>query len=266
MSNLAWGAEHHGEALALLARLRVEGIEVAPTKISPWKDLTPQRLRDYRSEIEAAGLKISSLQAIFYGVEGAELFGDSNAFQIMTDHMARVADVGATLGADVVVYGAPKTRLRGEMPLDQARALAAERFAELGDIVEPFGMTIAIEPVPSAYGGDFMTSAYDVIELVREVRHPFVRLHLDTGCVLLAGDAIEDAIREGIAWLSHFHIAEPQLGNFSVPRAKHEQAATALRQCGYAKWMAIEMQAQPIATIEALSTAIEYVKNTYETH
>jgi sugar phosphate isomerase/epimerase len=266
VSNLAWGAEQHGEALALLGRMGVQGIEVAPTKISQWAELTPQRLRSYRSEIEAAGLRVSSLQAIFYGVPGAALLKDPAAFQVMADHMRQVADIGAILDAKVAVYGAPNTRLPGDLSPDAARGLAVQRFGVLGDIAEACGLTIGVEPVPRAYGGEFLTSAFDVIELVREVDHPCVRLHLDTGCVLLAGDDIGDAIREGSAWLGHFHIAEPQLGNFSMPRAKHAEAARALRQCGYAQWIAIEMQVQPIAAIEALSTAIEYAMATYGAH
>ncbi len=265
MSNLAWGAEDHPQALALLTRLGVDGIEVAPTKIAPWADLSPQRLKSYRSDIEAAGLRVSSLQAIFYGVRGAALLSDPAAFQIMTDHMRQLAEVCAILGAKVAVYGAPNTRLSGDLTPDAAWALATQRLGELGDIAESCGVTIGIEPVPHAYGGKFLTSAFDVIKMVREVSHPSVRLHLDTGCVLLAGDAIDEAIRDGSAWLSHFHIAEPQLGDFSMPRAKHVEAARALRECGYAQWIAIEMRAQPIAAIEALSTAVEYAMATYGT-
>ena len=263
VSNLAWGAPHHYEALELLRSLGVQGVEVAPTKIAPWTELAPKVLRAYRSEVEAAGLRVSSLQAIFYGVPGAALLGDAVGFQVMSDHMRQVAEVAAILGAEVMVYGAPSTRLRGDLSLESARALAAHRFAVLADIAEPFGLTIGIEPVPQAYGGDFLTSAFDVIELVREIRHPVVRLHLDTGCVLLAGDEIDDAIREGFAWLGHFHVAEPQLGDFSMPEAKHSLAARALRQHGYAQWLAIEMRAHTPDTIGTLRNAINYVTATY---
>ena len=265
VSNLAWSAEHHMEALTLLASLGVHGIEVAPTKIAPWTDLTPQVLRGYRSQVESARLRVSSLQAIFYGVQGAALLGDPAAFEVMSDHMRQVAEVGAILGAEVVVYGAPSTRLRGDLSLEAAKTLGAERLAILGDIVESFGLKIGIEPVPKVYGGDFLTSAFDVIELVREIRHPFVRLHLDTGCVLLAGDEIDHAIREGFAWLAHFHIAEPQLGDFSMPEAKHSLAAGTLRQHGYAQWLAIEMRAHTADTIGTLRNAINYVTATYGT-
>ena len=264
VSNLAWGAEHHGEALDLLGRMGVQGIEVAPTKISQWTELTPKRIRSYRSEIEAAGLRVSSLQAIFYGVRGAALLKDPAAFQVMADHMRQVAEVGALLGAEVLVYGAPSARLRGNLSQEAAKTLAAERFAVLGDIAGYFGLTIGIEPVPEAYGGDFLTSAFDVIELVRELRHPSVRLHLDTGCVLLAGDEIDEAIREGFAWLGHFHVAEPHLGDFVNPTAKHKTASVALRHYGYDRWLAIEMREQPGNPMRALCEAIEFVRATYE--
>lgn len=264
VSNLAWGASHNSEALALLAGLGVRGVEVAPTRIATWADLSPARMRRYRSEVEAAGLSVSSLQAIFFGVEGARLLDNVSAFQVMSEHISRVAEVGAILGAEIAVYGAPATRTRGEMCRESARNIAMERFSELGDIAQSFGVAIGIEPIPGAYGGDFLTTAFEVIEFVRELHHPFVRLHLDTGCVLLAGDNIDEAIQEGIAWLRHFHVSEPQLGNFTSPTAQHTLASDSLRRTGYKHWIAIEMREQDADPIEALSTAIRFAMATYE--
>ena len=264
VSNLAWGVDHHKQVLTLLAGLGVRGVEVAPTRIAPWADLSPDRLRRYRSEVEAAGLSISSLQAIFFGVEEARLLHDSLAFEAMSEQFRLVAEIGAILGAEIAVYGAPRTRMRGNMSHESARGIAMERFSVLGDIAQSFGVSIGIEPIPGAYGGDFLTSAFEVIEFVRELRHPFVRLHLDTGCVLLAGDKIDEAIRGGIPWLRHFHVSEPQLGDFTAPTAQHGLASASLRHTGYEHWIAIEMIEQDVNPIEALSTAIRFAMTTYE--
>jgi len=85
VSNLAWGAASHASALTLLSSHGVEGVEVAPTRIADWKALSPERLRAYRSEIEGAGLRVSSLQAIFFGRAEAKLLSDETAFRLMSE-------------------------------------------------------------------------------------------------------------------------------------------------------------------------------------
>jgi len=167
------------------------------------------------------------------------------------------------LGAEVAVYGAPGTRNPSNLEPEAARALAAQRLQVLGDIAGANGITVGIEPVPPTYGGDFLSVANDVIEFVRELDHPAVRAHLDTGCAALGGDDIGAAIRTGYPWLRHFHAAEPQLAGFSRPRADHSAASAALREVRYPYWVAIEMREQPRDPLGALATAIQFVRATY---
>lgn len=263
VSNLAWREADSSRVLTHLAGIGVRGVEVAPTRIAPWHELNATKIRAYRAAVEAEGLKVSSLQAIYFDMPQAKLLADNASFMLMSEHTKRVAEVGASLGAEIMVYGAPSTRKLGDQRADAVRTLASERFAVLGDIVRSWGIRIGIEPVPKTYGNDFLTSASEVLEFVRELSHPFVRLHLDTGCALLGGDTIEDSILEGSQFLDHFHAAEPHLGAFSRPEAHHKSASKALSQCGYDRWIVIEMREQIHDPIGALSTAVEYAISTY---
>ena len=64
VSNLAWPADSDSAALDLLARLGVQGVEVAPTRLAPWESITRPQLADYRHKLGSFGLRASSLQAI----------------------------------------------------------------------------------------------------------------------------------------------------------------------------------------------------------
>ena len=263
VSNLAWDDAIKGEALARLAALGVQGVEVAPTRIADWDELTPARLRAYRNELEAAGLRASSLQAVFFNRPGAQLLGDAAGFAAMLEHTRKVAAIAAELGAEVAVFGAPRNRLRGDLSPDEATSLAAERLRVLGDAVAEADLFLGIEPVPPVYGGDFLTTAGEVIGMVRTTDHPWVRVHLDTGCVKLGGDRIDDAVREALPFLVHFHAAEPQLAGFSAPQADHAAAAAALRDVGYGRWIAIEMREPPSDALAEVETAVSFVQRTY---
>lgn len=263
VSNLAWDLHEHAAALALLAAQGAAGVEVAPTKLAAWDELTPALLRDYRTQIEDSGLVVSSLQAIYFARPDCHLLREAADFERMLEHTSRVAEVGATLGAGVAVFGAPGNRARGELSAGAAHELAVERLARLAEAARGGGLALCVEPVPPVYGGDFLVSAAEVEAMVRLVAHPNLRLHLDTGCVMLGGDDIGAAIHSGAPVLCHFHAAEPQLGSFAEPQSDHAAAAAALHSVGYDRWISIEMRRQPEDALGAVRTALELVRDTY---
>ena len=263
VSNLAWAAADTPRALALLAARGVDGIEVAPTRIAEWPELTATRVGSFRDECRAAGLKVASLQAIFFGRPEALLLGDESGFAAMAEHFSRIGGIAAELGAKIAVFGAPRNRARGERPAADALALAAERLRVLGDIAAAARLSIGMEPVPPRYGADFLNHAREVVGLVRACGHPNVRAHLDSACVTLAGDDLAEAIREAAPWLAHYHAAEPDLGGFEQPQCDHALAARTLRSVGYDRWVVIEMRENQADALGAVAKAVEFVQAAY---
>lgn len=263
VSNLAFGPDLRTQAYERLARAGVEGVEVALTRIASWDQLTVTACLDEAEALAACGLQASSLQAIYFGKPEAQLLGEEANFVAMLEHTRRVAEFSQALGAKVAVFGAPKNRSRGDRPLEEAVELAALRFRILGEAVSPFGLTLGIEPVPAYYGGDFLPSAEEVTAMVRRVDHPNIRLHLDTGCVMLGGGDIGEAVRLGADVLAHMHAAEPDLGGYEAPVSPHLPAARALHEARYDRWIAIEMREPPNNPLERIETAVRYVRATY---
>lgn len=264
LSNLAFPHERRADLLPRLAAAGLEGVEVAPTRLAPLAELDAARLAAYRDEMRAMGLATPSLQALLFGAEGVALLGDAESFARLVAHLRLVARVGAALGATVGVFGSPRQRARGNMPAADAFALGAERLrAAAGAVWEEGGLALALEPVPAAYGGDFLPGWRDCLAMVRAVDHPGLRLHLDTGCVGLGGDDIAEAVREGAGALGHFHAAEPKLVPFADPLPSHAEAARALREAGYGGWVAIEMLQAAEAPEEASAQAVAFARRTY---
>lgn len=263
LSNLAFPATAVPRSLAAWKNHGLAGVEVAPTRLAPWDELTPDTLKTYRQTLEDMGLVIPSLQALFFGVEGVALLGDEESCQRLIDHFRKVAGIAAMLGAKIMVFGSPRQRSRGDLPLPEARAMGEERFRRCAIAVhQEAGVAIGLEPVPSAYGGDFLETAEEVTNMVRAVAHPGLRLHLDTGCVKLGGGDIAAAVHSGAPLLSHFHAAEPQLGPFAAPVSDHDAAARALSDVGYSGWISIEMR-EVESWEEAVPTALNFVHRRY---
>lgn len=263
VSNIAWTPELDEDAFARLVALGVAGVEIAPGRIAGWDALTPERVTAFRNRIDGLGLQISSLQAVLFGIEGAHLLGSESDFAVFRVHMERVAEIGGRLGAEVAVFGAPKNRLLHGRAPEAAAALAAERLGLLAPAFQAAGMMLGIEPVPFHYGGEFLTHADDVAALVHRIDHPAIRLHLDTGCVFLGGDRIADKVVRHAGILAHFHAAEPDLAGFAEPRAAHADAAAALREIGYRRWVSVEMKPQGPDPLAALEQAVRHVSAVY---
>lgn len=263
LSNLAFPQDAPPAFLTGLARAGLAGIEVAPTRLGSWDSLTPAVVRGHRDALEGHGLRVPSLQALLFGAEGVALLGDAHAFDRMLDHLRRVAGIAAELGARVGVFGSPRQRSRGSLSPDAAFDLGTDRLRLLAEACwAEGGFVLGLEPVPAAYKGDFLTTAAEALAMVRAVDHPGLRLHLDTGCVLLGGGEIGPAVREGAPWLAHFHAAEPNLAPFAAPVADHAGAAVALRDCAYSGWISIEML-QAEDWMQAVPQAIAQVSRFY---
>ncbi|GJE83886.1 hypothetical protein [Methylorubrum thiocyanatum] len=91
ISNIAWPTDLSDQVYALLADANVTGLEVAPTKLASWQDLTEEFARTERHRICRAGLQVSSYQALYFNQPDCQLLGDAASFEAMREHTVRVA-------------------------------------------------------------------------------------------------------------------------------------------------------------------------------
>jgi len=246
ISNIGWEQHDDPAVMAGLARLGVQGIEVAPTKIWPeWQGAEAGAAVRYREKLAAAGFDIPAMQAILFGRPELQLFV-SRTHGAFLDHMRRVADLAAALGAGVLVFGAPKNRRRGQLSMGAAMDMAADFFRRAGEICYRRGCCLGLEHNPVEYGCDFITNVADARELVDRVDHPGFRLHLDSAGVHMCDGDFAGVIATAGRFV-HFHISEPMLEPVAGGVVDHDAAASALRALGYDAWVSIEMKTVPDA-------------------
>ncbi len=265
VSNIAWDESEEAAVLDLLDTYKVDGIEVAPTKL--WKspsDATIEDVAQYRDTIESRGRRIVALQALLYGQPDLHLFKSAAIRGKTLDYLAEIARIGGALGAGPLVFGSPKNRQRGDMSLDAARSIAVEFLRECANVCEANDTILCIEPNPPAYDCDFATDTDETSALVREVDHPRIRLHLDSGAMALNGEDYRKSIEANLDILAHFHASEPYLAVIGTGAVDHAAAAAALRESGYDGWVSIEMRnGWTDPNTDAVEQALEFVVATY---
>ncbi len=244
VSNIAWPDGCDDDAFGVLREGKIDALEIAPTRFWPdWGGIGVEPAKRKAAELHLAGFRIPSLQALLFAKPDCKLFGTDAERERMFDHLMLCADIAEAMGANRLVFGAPKNRdLRGRSA-PEAYGIAKEFFAEVAGRFASRHLALCLEPNPSQYGCNFMVKADEAAGLVYAVDNPGLRLHLDTACMLLAGDDAEAAIRDHHAILGHFHVSEPYLGGFEEPRADHRRIREALESASYSGYVALEMRA-----------------------
>lgn len=248
VSNIAWPADQDAAVGRVLTDLGVTGIEVAPTKAFPDPPAaTDAEIDAYRRAWEDRGLPIVAAQALLFGRPDLTIFESAETRQKTLDYLRHVVRLCGRLGAGALVFGSPKNRRVGSLRRDEAHRIATEFFRELADVAWDANPTIVLEANPPEYGADWITTTADAAAFVRELGHPACGLHLDTACMVLAGDAPGPTLAATLRGVCHFHASEPGLAPFgSSGRVDHAAYAAELAARGYDLWVSLEMrQAEP---------------------
>jgi sugar phosphate isomerase/epimerase len=250
----------------MLSELKAAGlscIEVAPLRTfgNPMV-ATEKDVREKEDWYRERGFSIGSFQALLFGAEGVALFEEADAKVRMKEWLIAVGRVAGWCGAGPMVFGSPKNRLKGDLTYEQAMALAAPFFREVGDACAEAGSCIVMEANPEAYGADFCTRLEQAVELVDAVGSPGFRLHVDAGGLALSGEDFEPVLRQASGLLAHAHASQPHLAHWQEPHAVHARLAKVLKEIDYQGRIAIEMRmCEPV--MPSVMHALEQVTNIY---
>jgi sugar phosphate isomerase/epimerase len=266
VSNIAWDQSEDDAVAEVLVRHGVGGVEIAPTK---WRDrpleASAREVAAYRQQWEDRGLRIISLQALLFGRPDLQLFGDDAGRAALSDFLRRTIDFAAALGAHALVFGSPKNRIRGALPLPDALELATALFRDIGAHAHAQQTELCIEANPPEYGCDFITTTSEAVELCRVIDHPGIRVNADLGGMTMSHEDPMSALKLAAPFLAHFHASEPQLAPFGEA-ADHARAASALESIDYEGWVSIEMRAAgPGANVVAVERAVSLASRAYAT-
>jgi D-psicose/D-tagatose/L-ribulose 3-epimerase len=240
ISNLAWPQDSDAEALDSVARIGFAGVELMPYKIFGSWSVPAQTIAAYRRAANDRGLLIPALQGITFGAAGLHLFGSDAQRGNLANHLAKVADLAADLGATMCVFGAPSLRDPGNLAPEQAFDIAVNFFSKVAEHFAARKACLCFEPNPARYGCRFVTTTAEAACLVRAVGHQGFGLQLDAGTIIINGETEHLPDQVGVA--RHFHASEPDLVPLGGAEAHHMAIGKILDSAGYSGWRSVEMK------------------------
>ena len=244
ISNIAWDTAEDEAIATLLQRYAVDAIDIAPGKYFPEPaNATNGDIAQVKDWWAERGIEITGMQALLFGTTGLNVFGPAESQAALLTHLAAICRIGAGLGATRVVFGSPKNRDRSGLNDQEALDMAIPFFRQLGDIAQASGVTICLEPNPTCYGANFMTTSAETAQVVKCVAHPAIQMQLDTGALTINGENALVVLRDCAALIGHVHASEPDLLPLGDGGTEHGLMAAALSQYLPTHAVSIEMVA-----------------------
>ncbi|SEJ41845.1 sugar phosphate isomerase/epimerase [Achromobacter sp. NFACC18-2] len=266
ISNIAWETTEDEAIAGLLHRFGIDAIDVAPGKYFA----QPQTAADddiarVRAWWADRGIELTGMQALLFGTTGLNVFGTPGSQEAMLRHLAAVCRIGAGLGAGRIVFGSPKNRDRSGLNDQEAMEVAMSFFSRLGDIADYHGVVICLEPNPTCYGANFMTSCAETLQVVQQLGHKAIGMQFDTGALAVNGEDALAVLQKCSAHVCHVHASEPGLVPLGDGGVDHAKMAAALNKYLPDHLVSIEMLATKneahLTSIErALDVAIQHYR------
>lgn len=151
--------------------------------------------------------KISALQSMFYGIENASLLKGEGNFSQLIRHYERLVKLAASAKIPFLIYGSPGTRSGRIENLAESDVLT--RITQLADIAAFNGVKLCFEVNSPKFGCEFLTTNHALLELLEELAHPGLGLHLDIGQMLEEEIDVIPFLELNLNKLAHLHLSSP---------------------------------------------------------
>ena len=244
ISNIAWDIGEDTSVAKLLGKFGVDAIDVAPGKYFPDPtNAKDEDIANVRRWWAGHDIEITGMQALLFGTTGLNVFGDSKSQQAMLERLRAVCRIGAGLGATRLVFGSPKNRDRSGLSDAQALEQAVNFFRRLGNIAQEHGVIVCLEPNPTRYEANFMTTSAETAHVVAAVGHEAIRMQFDTGALTINGESPEAVLECSSRFIGHVHASELDLVPLGDGGTDHRLMHRALSQYLPEQLVSIEMVA-----------------------
>lgn len=240
-SNIALTPYDHEIELRAAAKLGLEGLEVAPSRVwrDTWKGLTAVDVEAYRATVEGTGFRIIGLHSLFFDHPELGLFRDPDTRAGTLDYMAHLSAVCRDLGGRTLIYGGG--RKRGSLSLKDAFTESIAFFEDLIPRIESHDTCFCFEPL-GPKDSDFINSVHDSIRIVEALNHPALAVQLDAKALVDNNEMDMQTIAAAKRRLVHVHANEPGLGVLGSGAVDHEALGQYLKVIGYDGYVSIEQR------------------------
>jgi len=212
-----------------------EAVELAPFTLGrPVEDIGSAERAEIRRSAAELGLGFTGLHWLLAQTEGMHVAAAEPEVRARTlGHLNALTDLCADLGGQVLVFGSPRQRSTpAGMTATDARERSIDLISEWAVRAEQTGTTVCLEALP-ADETDFMNTTDEVIEVVRDVASPAVRVVLDVKSMSAESRPIPDQIARAALHLAYVQANDANRGGPGFGATDFVPIFRALAEAGY---------------------------------
>jgi len=213
ISNIAWNINEDEEISKILNDYKINFIDIAPNKyFHEIINTNNQDILKVKNFWKRRNIQISCMQSLLFNTKNFNIFNyDEHSSGSILNHLEKIIIIADKLGAKNLIFGSPKNRDRGS--LNDAEVLSKSKFffKSLGDIALNYKVKICIEPNPSLYNCNFMTTTFETEKIIRNIDHEAIKLNLDIGALTINNENLDDVMIKCHDLISYVHLSEPNL-------------------------------------------------------
>lgn len=157
------------------------------------------------------------------------------------DFLKKCITAASEMGSDVlggVIY-APWGLAKREGRVREEWEICKESLAEVADYAKEYNVFLALEPV-NRFESYLLNTAREAKELIKEIGHPQIKIHLDTFQMNIEEDRMYDAIKTTGDLLFHFHCCASNRGIPGNDHVEWDEVFKGLKEVGYERWLVVE--------------------------
>jgi len=222
--------------LSHIKEMGFEGLEIT---------ITPALLRE-RELLEA--LRRESVQQGIQCIFSTGLSGDNSIISPSkevrdkgVDFLKSCIDLVSSFQGDMlagILYG-PWGDFADAPPTKDQWEWCKKSLWEVAEYARKFSIYLAMEPA-NRFETYLINNVQEALQLIKEISHPFLKLHLDTFQMNIEEKDLKEAILEAGELLFHFHCCANHRGVLGDDHIDWVGIFRALKRIGYKRWLVIE--------------------------
>ncbi|MCM8819096.1 MAG: sugar phosphate isomerase/epimerase [Candidatus Omnitrophica bacterium] len=243
-------------------KLGYEGIEIAPftitDDISYVSDKTIEEIRNYS---EKTGIKIIGTHWLLVKPEGLSISTrDKNLRKKTSKYLCKLVDFTSKIGGELMVFGSPKQRQINEgQTYNEVKENLKEVLIPVLERCEEKKIYLCLEPLARSET-NFINKASQAIEIIEEINHPYLKLHLDVKAMSDEDKPIPEIIEEGAKYLKHFHVNDKNLLGPGFGEIDYKPIIEKLKEIRYNNWLSVEVFDFSPGAEKIATKSIQYLK------
>lgn len=243
VSNIAWRKDETEEALAILKKYRISNLEIAPTLlVDDVRGVKESDVEEVKKSYNKRGFNFVAMQSLLYGGPEYTIFDKEEGVTQLLEYLEKVVRIANLLGIRNLVFGSPKNRVIKDKENKKNESKAVYFFKKLGSISDKNKVNICLEANPKEYGSDFATDTFQVMEFVKKIRSPRLKLNLDTGTILMNGHDFEKVMAKAKGLIGHIHISAPYTGEIIGGDIDHGYISKLIKDFDYNGFISLELK------------------------